>query len=715
MEKILNRYGLGPRILALAALPLVIAIIFAINSAYEARSVANQAEKLDALARYAPFVSGVIHELQKERGASAGYIGSGGGSERKQAMEGQRKTTDSAFAAFTKADMGFDHEVYGIDFVNRVNVAKAELAKLADVRRETSALERTVPQMAGYYGGTIARLLDIIKNAALLSTDIETTQKITAYIGFLEAKERAGQERAIGAGGYSRGQFGEAALTRFAQLIEAQKSFLSMFDTFATAETKRYYGSTVRGSSVDNVQQMRDNVFAKQGNVADTGFTGKFWFDEITKKINLLKQVEDHMNLEIREATNELASSASFVFWLLLIAILVGSGFVGFISFAVYRSVAHPLRGIEGAMQGLVSGDYAIDVPYTDYDSSIGKMAKAVFAFKENGIKAKQLAEEAKVQEENQKAAEEARKREEDERQEQERQREMAEMQQREGRTKAIEDLTQKFDAQVGAAMDQLNNAILGLGDTATQLTVQADSTENESSSASSAADQTSANVQTVASAAEELSSSISEISRQVSQSNEISQTAVDEVGNASKAVEELAQTSQKIGDVVNLINDIAGQTNLLALNATIEAARAGEAGKGFAVVASEVKALANQTAQATNDIATQVNAMRDVSSNVSHAVELISGVITQTSQISSSVAAAVEEQGAATSEISRNVQEASEGTLRVSGNVQSVLHGASSTKAAASDIQSSSSNLANHGAELKTLIDSFLSEVRSV
>ena len=715
MEKALNNFGLGQRILTLAAVPLIIAILFAISAAFDARTVTTQANKLDALARYAPFVSGVVHELQKERGASAGYIGSNGGEERRRAMESQRKTTDQALIAFNQADGNFDHDIYGGNFVNLVNIAKAELSKLAGVRRETSTLDRTVPKMAGYYGGTIARLLDVIKNAALLSTDVATTQKITAYIGFLEAKERAGQERAVGAGGYSNGQFTAAASVRFAQLIEAQRSFLSIFETFATEPTKQYYASTLRGTPVENVQKMRDSVFANQGNVANSGFGGKFWFDEITAKINLLKQVEDRANMEIREATAALSSSASSTFWLLFVSIIVGTAIVGLLSYAVFKSVATPLRGIENAMHGLASGNLDTDIPYTAYESSIGKMAKAVFAFKENGITAKRLAEEASANEEAQRVAEKKHQQEEEARLEEERQREIATMQQQEARTNAIDDLTRVFDQNISGAMAKLNDAILVLGETASNLTTQADTTEGESSSASSAAEQTSANVQTVASAAEELASSISEISRQVSQSNEISHTAVDEVGNATLAVEELVRSSQKIGDVVNLINDIAAQTNLLALNATIEAARAGEAGRGFAVVASEVKTLATQTAKATSDIATQVSAMQEVSSNVSDAVEQISGVISQTNQISSSVAAAVEQQGAATSEISRNVQEASHGTQKVSDNVQTVLDGASNTKSAASNIQLSSTNLASYGGDLKLLIDGFLSEVRAV
>ena len=179
--------------------------------------------------------------------------------------------------------------------------------------------------------------------------------------------------------------------------------------------------------------------------------------------------------------------------------------------------------------------------------------------------------------------------------------------------------------------------------------------------------------MQTVASAAEELSASISEIARQVAQSSEIADQAVQDANRTDSIVKTLADGAQKIGDVVGLISTIAGQTNLLALNATIEAARAGDAGKGFAVVASEVKSLANQTAKATEDISQQVAQIQVATKEAVTAIEAISQTIGEVSRIATAIAAAVEEQGAATQEIARNVHEAASGTQQVGTNIAGV------------------------------------------
>jgi methyl-accepting chemotaxis protein len=715
VEKSLNNIGLGPRILGLAAVPLLISIIFAAVAAFDSLNVANQAGKLDRLASHAPFVSDIVHELQKERGLSAGFIGSRGDGTHKRHLLAQRKETDKAVAAFRRADKGFDYVVYSKRFLEIANTAKAELGKLEKERRKIDNLDGSLADMLGFYSGTIEEFLAIIEDAAVLSTDAAITRKITAYIGLLEAKERAGQERAYGNGGFASGLFSKEAFVSFAELVSAQDSFLSIHHMFATAEGRAFYDKTMRGKAIQNVQAMRDFVFSSRGEVRSGEYDSSFWFAEMSKKIDLLKKVEDFSNAEILVVTGSMASSARNTFWILTVSVLVGTGVIFFLSFMIYHSVARPLRGIEGAMRQLADGDLEAHIPFIDYGSSIGQMANAVYAFKQNGIEAVRLAEEAKVAEAEQ-ASRDTKQREEAQlREQQERAREAEDNARREKRAEAIEKLTRQFDSQVASSMQSLNTAITDVAQMATHMNGQADTTASESNSASSAAEQTNSNMQTVASATEELAASISEISRQVSQSSQISETAVSEAGNAAAAVGKLEETSRKIGDVVDLINDIAEQTNLLALNATIEAARAGDAGKGFAVVAHEVKALASQTAQATSDIASQVDNMRGVSNNVSEAVKKISGVISETSQISASVAGAVEEQGAATNEISRNVQEANRGTMQLSGNIRVVMEGATGTKTAAGNLQNSSDDLASHGTELKALIDTFLTDVKAV
>ena len=224
-----------------------------------------------------------------------------------------------------------------------------------------------------------------------------------------------------------------------------------------------------------------------------------------------------------------------------------------------------------------------------------------------------------------------------------------------------------------------------------------------------SASEEASTNVQSVASATEELSSSVTEISRQVQESARMATDAVGQARVTNDRVSELSKAASRIGDVVELINTIAGQTNLLALNATIEAARAGEAGRGFAVVASEVKALAEQTAKATGEISQQITGIQGATQELVNAIKEISGTIERLAEISSAIAAAVEEQGAATQEISRNVQQAARGTQQVSSNISDVQRGAGETGAASSQVLSAAQSLSGDSNRLKLEVGKFL------
>ena len=715
MEKKLNQLGIGTRIAMLAIVPLIVAVSFAFSTANRALESANNAQSIEDIARFAPKVTELVHELQKERGRTAGFIGSGLQSRLKAAVDSQRDDTATRLTQFYAAENHFDSSGLPDAFSGIVRNALQNLSELDQRRRAIDGGSYTVPQMATYYTGTINNLLNIVKFMAVSANDPEIMRALTGYVGLLEAKERAGLERAMGNVGFNSGAFPNAIYNRFVNLIGQQQAFLSVFRAYAAPETVSYYNTTVAGAAVNDVQGMRDFALSTKGALDDGTPVPTNWFDRITVKIDQMKKVEDRLNNEIIQLASAHVESASSTFWTMSIVFSVGSIFVLGMAYVVFRSVAIPLSRIKRSMEELASGELEVHVPCMSYGSEIGDMAQSVSQFKASSLERLLLEIETKraeisyiwdTEDERENAAREA--------QEQEARHKAAEEAEQRRLQRAMQELARKFEEQVGSVINELTDAAQSLESTSGTMIGQAEDNEACGADAASASRQTSANVQTVASAAEELTSSGSEISRQVSESKEISKEALDRSQSTSVTVEELAESSRKIEGVLGLITDIAEQTNLLALNATIEAARAGDAGKGFAVVAQEVKALADQTSKATDEIATQIRSMQTVSDDVSTAVSLIREIIQKTNDISTDIAESVDQQSAATAEISRSMQEASMGADQVLASVGKVQEVAQQTKDSSSHVRGSSELLMKHCTGLQSAVKHFMAELTS-
>lgn len=347
--------------------------------------------------------------------------------------------------------------------------------------------------------------------------------------------------------------------------------------------------------------------------------------------------------------------------------------------------ISRPIGAITRAMTALAHGDKTVEIPGRDQKDEVGDMAQAVLVFKENMIKADELAA-----------------------------REQEEAAQREERSRRLLELTGNFDADVTELLRALGASATEMEATAATMSEIAGNTNTRAATVAGAAEQASGNVQTVATATEELSSSIQEIGRQVSQSTEIAGRAVNQASQTDQQVQGLADAAQKIGDVISLIADIAEQTNLLALNATIEAARAGDAGKGFAVVASEVKNLANQTAKATGDIEQQIGAIQTETLEAVTAIRSITDTIKSMDEIAAAIAAAVEQQGAATGEIARNVEQAAVGTQEVTSNIIQVTAAAEETGTSATEVKHVAAELNQKAELLRKQVERFLTDVRA-
>ncbi len=431
---------------------------------------------------------------------------------------------------------------------------------------------------------------------------------------------------------------------------------------------------------------VRDQVYQNLVAGKPSGLAGKEWSDISNPALNAIVAIRDgaisagaaHLDARVSSLQNAMSRDLgmSLVALMLTLAVLV-----------IARSrVSAPLMKIAKALEGIAGGRFDVEVPAAARSDEIGAIASAVAAFRDQSLRVKEI----------------------------ERERAELERQATEGRRADMNRIAQEFQAAVGAVVDAVSSASRELESAATSLTGAAESTKTLSETVYTASGQASANVGSVAAAAEQLGGSVQEIARQVQESSRIAGSAVEQARRTDLRIAELSDAAARIGDVVNLITAIAGQTNLLALNATIEAARAGEAGKGFAVVAQEVKALAAQTAKATEEIGTQISGIQAATQDSVAAMKEIGTTINRISEIAVTISAAVEEQGNATGEISRSIHQAAEGTGLVASSIADVNNAATKTGAVSSQVLAAAQSLAGDGERLKSEVERFLGSVRA-
>jgi len=390
--------------------------------------------------------------------------------------------------------------------------------------------------------------------------------------------------------------------------------------------------------------------------------------------VELVKDISTFVDSETSTRWYLIGATSAVVLAAILIALFVA------------RTMSKPIDRLRLAMGRLSAGDVEAEIPGRERKDELGAMADAVAVFKESMIEADRL---RAGQETDRLAAERTRR-------------------------QLMTGLADSFEATVRGVIGAVSTSAGEMRENARTLSATAEETQRQSLAVSSAAEQTSVNVQTVATAAEELSASIAEIARQTADASRIAGEVAEDGRRTDKIVSGLSESVQRIGDVIGLINSIAAQTNLLALNATIEAARAGDAGKGFAVVASEVKELAKQTAQATEDIQSQVNAIQQ---DTGKAVDAIRGIFSRVevlTGITTSLSGAVEEQGAATQEIARSVNQAAEGTQDVSQTIGSVTDAANQTGAASTRVLAAAESVSSNSDLLQREADRFVAEIRA-
>jgi len=672
------------RKMALAlSVPMAGVVVLSSLLVWEQVEGTRRASDLASVTRLSVGMTSLVHELQKERGSSSVFLSSKRDDDRRR-MDGVRTASDAKLAELTRqfADVHFrDPQV-----AQAMTGARDALSQLAGLRSGVDGLSQSSLEVVKSYTGMIRKLLDAAGQARIMSEDADQLRAADAMVVLSEAKERLGQQRAVGGAAFRNDRFPADAHERFIELSGEYKSLMAGLKAKLTAEEAAFYDRTFSGPAIAEVERMRRIGIASAYGVADNqGIDAGKWFDTITVVIDMLRSVETHVaedlialaNRDAQESMTRLTGVAAGLATLLVVMSLI--------AYLVARNITRPIARLNGDMRRLETGERDLSIHGAERADELGAMARSLDQFRLSLAEADRMAaEQRKHQEDRLRQAE------------------------------RLEQLVDAFDRHIETVAEQLAGAATGLRGNAQQMSHIASETEVHVLSVARASEGASDNVQAVAAAAEQLTASIAEIGRQMAGSTEMAERAVGDVRRTADVIADLSGAAQQVGEIVRMITDIASQTNLLALNATIEAARAGEAGKGFAVVAQEVKNLANQTAKATEDITAKVGEIQAATGHTVSAIDDIGSIVTHIEENISAVAAAVEEQNAATAEIGRNVRQAADGTDQVSHNASLVGTEASRAGAMAKEVLSMADALKRNADGLRSDVADFIGKIRA-
>jgi methyl-accepting chemotaxis protein len=691
----LNNIRIPVRIAIACLIPMLAFTGFAGKALLEKRSEYNKIDEIADIAATVPTITALVHEIQKERGSSMGYVHSKG----KQAtfvdaLRNQRPIVDKKATEWQQRTAEFVQRYAGSKIARDIDGARTKLAGLSALRTKVDSLAGKPQEVVDDYGASISLLATSIDEIGELTDDARIVRQASALGAHVRRKEWAGQERAAAVGPITTGEFNPQSMFMVVRTRTIQDSQNANFRRNATQAEVDAVDAALKGAVTDDLTRMREILYQAALTKDFKGLTSQQWLDVTGRYADVLKTLEDRLTTDFAATVREAASEARWSFWNLLALFLVMLSITAAMSIVVMLSITRPIAALVGAMGELAQGHNDIEIPGAGRGDEIGHMAKAVLVFRDAAIE--------KIRLEGQ-TAEQAREAEAERRRSAEAQAKAAEEQAQAVRslaeglaTLAEGDLRVRlgegFTETYRQIRDDFNATIAKLEETIQSIAASTREVASTAAEISSSTTDLSQRTEEQAASLEETSASMEEISSTVKKNAESAQQAnafasgtrevADRggavVAQAVSAMARIEESSRKISDIISVIDEIARQTNLLALNAAVEAARAGEAGRGFAVVASEVRSLAQRSSQAAKDIKDLIT---NSSGQVQEGVDLVNKAgaslteivesIKKVAQIVSEIAAASAEQSTGLDQVNIALTQMDEATQQNSALVE--------------------------------------------
>ncbi|WP_298813437.1 nitrate- and nitrite sensing domain-containing protein [uncultured Roseibium sp.] len=673
------------QIALLAIVPLLAYVFASFIALQEAGLERTTASEILPIAKVAEKSEALLHELQKERGLTAGLLASEYGAKESGLLSAQRSATDIALSEL--GNMVAEFDITREKLQSEVEHIVSGMDEISVHRAGIDGKSITGGDNLKFYSTKVRDLITIVQEAQHASADAEYASLMTPFLLLTEATEAGGLERAIGSQLFTTvAKTGEVPAERYLAYFERlsiESAFLDNFKRIATPEELEAYNQNVSGPVVAQVDEWREILRSLPDTKDGQNIDGLVWFGKATERLNLIRETALGMLFAAEDRAAEMASDASSHFMYVLAETVV----VVLITLAIcvwqLRSVDKLLAQLTQNLVRVAKGDTEFAMPFTERKDAVGDLARAGSVFQENSRVRTSLETEAVKERDRERM-----------------------------RQNHIEDLINKFHALMESVTADVNTKTGEMTEIAAKVRDISQDASGAATQAKDASTSSSNNVQTVAAAAEEMSAAIQEIMNQADRANTVIGEATDVAQRTDTNVSSLADAVDKIGTVVEMIRAIAEQTNLLALNATIEAARAGEAGKGFAVVAAEVKELSTQTAQATEEISNQISSVQGLTNEAVESIRRISGSIEMINDVTGAITTAVGEQSVATQEISQSITMAATETGNAVKSAETVDEAIHITAGEAEAVDRIAGEVKRVAAEMAQGIEGFLQEM---